>query len=436
MTDVDEHASVRTAATRRDPRLQWLMASLLCLVALAVLGVEAYEFLIAPKITNAPAVFSDLKIYRGAVDYWWHGGGLYNYASDNPKAIGLGFTYPPFAATVFLPMLAMPQRGLEWVWTIGTFVVIVKLALSLRPDDWPVGDERRSPANSPARRVAHVALAAAMLGLSYPIFFNLILGQVSVFVIASAFLDVAAMTSPRWRGSLVGLAAAVKLTPLIFIPYFLVTRQWRATAIASVTSLSAGVVAFLISPGTSITYWTAEAIDTARMGQTWLPWNKSTLALIARWHAGGAWQGILWISLCLILVVHGLLHAWRLYSEGDDVSAALLVGCTGVAVSPISWDHHQIWGVLVAVLLATSPRLRHRVVGAVLFVVFFIGLPLSGRTKWLEGPMPLTWRIAMEVPVASFMTIVVLGLPPKRIPDVGAGPAPAVELMGSIRQAR
>ncbi len=417
-------------------RSSWPLALTLCLIAVAVLGVEAYEFLVAPRITNAPAVFSDLKIYRGAVDYWWHGGALYNYASDNPKATGLGFTYPPFAAVVFLPMLILPPRILEWLWTIASFALIVRLALSFAPVDHVGGTEAHPAANTSARKVARVGLAVAVLGLSYPVFFNLILGQVSIFIIALAFFDAAGLPRPRIRGALVGLAAAMKLTPLIFIPYFLVTRQWRAAATASVTFVAAGVLAFVISPSTSVIYWSRNATNTARMGQIWLPWNKSVLALITRWHAGGSWQAALWVTFCLVLAFHAFMHSWRHHAEGDDLSAAILVGCAAVVVSPISWSHHQTWGVLATIVLATNPRLRQRLAGLALFCVFFVGLPLSGRTKYLEGPMPMSWRIAMEIPVLAFVAIVVLGLPSRAPANVTDGAATSAGRSGKLLSAR
>ena len=50
--------------------------------------------------------FFDLRVYYGAINYWVHdGGSLYDYLL--PRST-YGFTYPPFAALVMLPMAVTP----------------------------------------------------------------------------------------------------------------------------------------------------------------------------------------------------------------------------------------------------------------------------------------------------------------------------------------
>ena len=68
--------------------------------------------------------------------------------------------------------------------------------------------------------------------LLYPVRSDLALGQINIVLILMIIADLT--TGLSWRGHslphglLVGLAAAVKLTPLVFIPYLVVSRQWRA----------------------------------------------------------------------------------------------------------------------------------------------------------------------------------------------------------------
>ena len=55
---------------------------------------------------------------------------------------------------------------------------------------------------------------------------NTTYGQVNVFLLLLVLVDLVA-TRARGRGSLVGLAAAIKLTPMIYIFVFIFRRDWR-----------------------------------------------------------------------------------------------------------------------------------------------------------------------------------------------------------------
>ncbi|MFG2005081.1 glycosyltransferase family 87 protein [Spirillospora sp. NPDC048911] len=70
--------------------------------------------------------------------------------------------------------------------------------------------------------------AASLLLLSVPLQSGLRFGQVSVFLVVLAFADAAGLVPARWRGVAIGLAGAIKLTPLIFVPYLLVIGERRA----------------------------------------------------------------------------------------------------------------------------------------------------------------------------------------------------------------
>ena len=48
----------------------------------------------------------DIRVYVGAVTSWADGGDLYAYGIGNRH---LGFTYPPFAALLMVPMTLVPR---------------------------------------------------------------------------------------------------------------------------------------------------------------------------------------------------------------------------------------------------------------------------------------------------------------------------------------
>jgi len=84
----------------RQARLSGFLAALmrhpsvrLAMVAIVAAAAWCDAFVLARK----PPVhgFFDLRIYRGAVLWWLHGGSLYSFHIGHTD---YGFTYPPFAA--------------------------------------------------------------------------------------------------------------------------------------------------------------------------------------------------------------------------------------------------------------------------------------------------------------------------------------------------
>ena len=68
--------------------------------------------------------------------------------------------------------------------------------------------------------------------------------------------------------------------------------------------------------------------------------------------------------VCLV----AFLCAREYHRRGQVALAAVVIGCATVAVSPVSWTHHQIWTVLAGMLLVAGPR-RGRIVAGVIVLV-------------------------------------------------------------------
>ena len=59
-----------------------------------------------------------------------------------------------------------------------------------------------------------------------PVRTTIALGQISIVLLAIVVLDLLPLSRPsRWQGVGVGIAAGIKLTPMFFIPFLLVTRS-------------------------------------------------------------------------------------------------------------------------------------------------------------------------------------------------------------------
>jgi alpha-1,2-mannosyltransferase len=280
--------------------------------------------------------FLDLRIYVNAMRWWAEGRPLYEFVQQDPVQGRLGFTYPPFAALVMLPLAALGFRGgvlLFWVFTASAVVVTTY---------WLV---------RPLARRHNVPLWFA-LGLALPLVSTLepiretvTFGQINMLLVLLVLTDLL-VVGPRWprlAGIGIGLAAAIKLTPAIFIVYLLITRRWRAALTATATGAAATAVAAALAWQDSWRFWTEALWETGRVGHTDRIANQSVFGLLARLSAPQPPSRLIWFALVALVVSYGLWRARRAALAGDEVVGLTLTGFVGTLVSPITWPHHLFW---------------------------------------------------------------------------------------------
>ena len=192
------------------------------LVALAVLtGFYVAVWCVRPMWHGA----FDLHVYRGAMVWWRHGNPLYAFRLGHTP---YGFTYPPFAALIMLPMAFVS-------WTAAMVITAVACGVAVVLTTWwllvPIA---RRHGWSPwwATAVA-IPLVVAMDPVRETIGYL----QVNLFLAVLVLADVMALRrGRRWAGVGIGLATAIKLTPGLFIVYLALTRRWRAAVTAAFAS--------------------------------------------------------------------------------------------------------------------------------------------------------------------------------------------------------
>ncbi|MBE1488482.1 glycosyltransferase 87 family protein [Plantactinospora soyae] len=303
---------------------------------------------------------SDLHIYYGAIRHLQTGEPLYDFVAEN----GGPFTYPPFAALVLFPIGAVPEWVVQLTWLALTCAAIAAIAVA-------VG---RAVTVAEHRRPVAVAAIACALMLSAPAQSNLRFGQVSVFIVLLALVDGMGLTPARYRGVLIGIAAAIKLTPLLFVLFFLVSRRYRDAGRAVAAFVACAVLAAVVLPTDSWTFWTGTFLNTSRVGDLASLGNQSLHGMLLRIGLAGETFPLLWAALVLVVCGTALLRARQLQLSGQPTHAAVLVGCATVAASPVSWTHHQIWPVLAAMLLIGAYGVARRVAGVVLLGVLVLSL--------------------------------------------------------------
>ncbi|HUB38843.1 MAG TPA: glycosyltransferase 87 family protein [Streptosporangiaceae bacterium] len=268
------------------------------------------------------------------------------------------FTYPPFAAALFTPLTALPVTIVVIGWelaTVAAFAWVCVLSLRLA-GCWP-------------SKAAVAAVVGAGLLLE-PVYHTLFLGQVNVFLLALVLTDIWLVASGKRAGVGIGVAAAIKLTPAIFVVLLLLTRKTKEALIAAGTFAACAVVGCLVDPSASRLYWTRLFYDTARVRVTYIS-NQSLDAAAARILGGVSHVGTWYLAAELTVGALGLAVATLLARRADWLGAAALTGTTGLLVSPVSWTHHWVWCMpALIVLLRTGAASRVTAAGGyVLFVL-------------------------------------------------------------------
>jgi alpha-1,2-mannosyltransferase len=333
--------------------------------------------------------FFDLDVYHGAINYWVHdGGSLYDYLKPFST---YGFTYPPFAALVMLPM-AITSWHVAIVISCITCVAATVVLIYWLVD--PV-----------ARREGWVRWYAMALVLCFAIPFEplretFLFGQVNMYLVLLVAADLLLLVSRRHRfgGVLIGLATAIKLTPGVFIVYLAVTRRWRAALVASGTAAVATIFAAAVAPDASRVFWTDAFWNTDRIGAVAFISNQSLHGAVARLNPGDP-STVLWIASVLVIVAVWAVRVRRAVAAGDEMTGFALTGIVGCLVSPITWVHHLVWfGPALLLLLdnalrATDRRQRKRLLTLMIisYVLLCSRIVWSFHERWDN---PLGWLLS------------------------------------------
>lgn len=268
------------------------------------------------------------------------GAPLYDWGGYS--ALALKFTYTPFAAIAFALLSFLPPGPL-----LGFSIVVNMLALpvalwftfgGLKERDSRYGDWRL--------RLGAALLAAAVTFWLQPVVRTIYLGQVNLVLMAVIVWDMCQPGEGRWwKGFLTGVTAGIKLTPLIFVPYLLITRKFREAVMTVTGFVFTVAVGFIILPGDSGQWWLHALVikDGTRAGFIGWAGNQSLRALITR-LAGSVDAGQApWLIAVVVATVIGLGAAYLFERAGHHVVAVLVTALTALLDSPISWDHHWVW---------------------------------------------------------------------------------------------
>jgi alpha-1,2-mannosyltransferase len=326
--------------------LGWLVFALSVSVYVYLsVAIQHQPFHIGPRYLR----FFDLRVYRGAVMRLLHGFSIYK----RPIVLHLGFTYPPFAALLFTP-LALVSFGLGRVLVTATNVValvyLLRRALAITR---PQCAGSRLIGSRPADAWALAALAAAAALWLEPISVALGYGQVDLLVAALVVFDISRPDNARGKGVGIGLAAAIKLTPLLFIAYLLLSSRRRAALAGVLTFIATIAISFMLVPGDASRYWGTLVFQSSRVGNAVDAGNQSLSGAVGRLLAEPHLGSVAMFAVAVVAPV-GLLLAARASRRGDEAVGFSLCAITTLLASPVSWTHHWTLAVPALLLLALT----------------------------------------------------------------------------------
>ena len=355
-------------------------------------------------VLKLPTFGIDFATYRAGSAALAHG--LY----EGPVQTGLGpmpFTYPPFAAALFTPMTWLSTWLGVRLWNAATLLClwwVIGLAMAGSPHTWSSDAGRR------LWRLAAFGLAIA----SGPMTDHLGWGQINVLIMALVLADVLGRISWLPKGVGVGLAAGIKLTPGLFIVFFLICRQWRAALVAGLAFAATMLLSAALQWDATWTFVTEVLRDLGSrvsLGDPWVIGNQSVLAMMTRAEAPAG----LATAAVLVVAVVGLALAAR----AEPLPAACIIGLLSALVVPVGWSHHFVYLVPATVLLALAGR--HWSVALALAIVV-VGLARGPRLGSELVEKGLSGGTILESSLGLMAMVAIVGLValPRQGPSAGS----------------
>ena len=332
---------MQAAVTRPRPRRAPISARnarlLLRISAVAVTAMAAWSFLLAPLLGHFTGHFEDFSVYVAAARDMAAGRSPYTSFNGNVSVVMAGFDYPPFAAVLVRPLALLSDSGALalWLWlsfacTVAGAVVVARTAL---PASWPRTD---------------IALLAALAFA--PATYNYWHGQMNPVIFLLLALAFRAWVQDRELscGVLLGLAAGIKLSPIVLVVLLLRRRWWRGAAAMALTAVASVAVAVPLIGAAGVRSFFDAVLPALSRDTGWI-YNQSLGGLISRAtdHSVlriGATSSPLHLAVLAAGVAVLALAAWRVRAgRRDGAERGVEFGLGVVAMllcASIAWYPH------------------------------------------------------------------------------------------------
>lgn len=370
----------------------------------------------------------DIDVYRLGSYAWMNGEPLYGRLPDTEIGLNLPFSYPPVAAALLSPLTLVSLEAAGALTTVLTVMLLAVVIAVL------LGSLRVRPTGRSAWLLVGILLPVAIF--LEPVRSTLFYGQINVVLMVLVVLDCLVKT-PRWpRGVLVGLAAAVKLTPAAFVLFFLLRRDHRSALRAVLSFGITSAMGFLLAWGDSVRFWSETLYDAGRVGTVHFAANQSVLGVLARFGIESPGRAAVWLPCVVLVVIVAVAGMRRAFAAGSPALALAVNAVAALCVSPVSWSHHWVWAVpAVLSLLVVGWRARARLAVSVALGGF--GLFVAGPHWWFPDTRDIEyqWGLGQQLLGNSYVYFAMLFLMVATSvrPEVCKGCEPATQTRGRGR---
>ncbi|HKV73338.1 MAG TPA: glycosyltransferase family 87 protein [Gemmatimonadales bacterium] len=289
---------------------------------------------------------------------------------DTPPGIN---TWPPFFALVCVP-LALIGRVSTYLatssWLVLSYAVLL-LVLDLLARIL-YGQPMTLRRTGPGIPIASAGLFVPLLLTSTYLFNNFEHTQISVVLLGLTVGGLYLIDRGRtWAGSAaLGLAIAMKLMPVVFLPYFALRRQWRAFFQCGLITGALSLSPILVFGWTR--YWDYVASWRKVLGWGWGvgAYNQSLYALWDRfighhvypfapgdnYNLNRSGDPAVQAAFLVSLAILGLLTLWRLLKPPFDRPRTAITEWSAVLILSTMWGP-VLWKLYLVVLLVPAALL-------------------------------------------------------------------------------
>ncbi len=332
------------------------------------------------------------------------------------------FSYPPVFAFLMAPFALLPMGARVLVWyvisvaaTIGCFAISEKLVLRLLPGDWSENE------------LGWLRITTAILSLKFVLaVFEWQAYDTLAYLFVLAGLWAIAAHRAVIGGAVLALAAAIKATPLVFLPYLIVKRRflaaviftavflmlwWLPDAYAALKNMHPHYLEVwlrqIAGPALALKQNPSEPYWTAWMGANLL--NHSFNGMVARLVVDTAaaihFNGILYALCALYIAMIGLLLLRSARREDFVAVDASILAISMLMLSPMTSRYHYILLILpYMTIVGLAVRDRSLRVAAIvtLSVSFILGTATSND---VAGQALTEWSYAHNFLVLSALVL-------------------------------
>ncbi len=365
-----------------------------------MLSLLALIFYAAIFVTSSDTL--DLQIYLDSAERLRHGQSLYEVRYSFPERASdfeLQYLYPPALAALLAPVSFIPRPTLILLWQLGLVAALTASAVILSRlvcSTIPNAAQRLSP-----------LIVFPFLAFWPPTLDGILWGQVNGYIllllVGAAYS--ATCRDDRASGIAVGLAAALKGTPIVLAIPLLVHRRWRALAWCVGAGIAAHLPLLAYQNGLhAIPEFIATTREIASGHVVNDPNYDYSLRRVVSMFMEASPSLLSACSLgmmLLFLLVTALQqrNSTSLSRESDTLCGLQMVSAIPVMmlISPLVWFHHLVW--LFPVFLITKACSASAIIRCVAVGSYILLTPLlyvhvfirhfTDLGEWIIKPVPI-----------------------------------------------